>query len=636
MTIKINGATAITNSRRGVFRSVNPGSYTTANRPPGATEGDVIYDSDEKNIFIWNGTEWVGTGGGQVNNLNPAIPPFTSQSGPETIVTNNDGKVEFSLNGTNWSSSLTIPAETIYYCDWTDNILSAAHDSNYEASINVSYPNLSITQDIELELKIDKMPDPFTFDSSTGVNGLITYTSNTISPLNTINAPTAVWGSSNADNSQIAIADGDWEALPTAINTRYVNINERVRVRHTTGSLPSFEYTTTLNIGYGTSADEYETSTFTTETLDVVYDDPTLTPVSNSTISKDDQEFTISAPTGSNINHTGTDWQFASDALFTNILVESLNDSSNLLSYNLTGMSEGQTVYARARFVDASEVTSSYAVSENLNAVTLYYWRFQVRISGGGGGGGKYDGNTSNHGGGGGQGYVVFESLAPTEAATGSIQRNDGGGGVSGSGTTGGSGAFGTNGGNGTYCGGNDAHRSGGGGGGGGVKLNGALLAGVGGGGGQGSKHSNNANQVAGGSGASLPSSSGSKGLTPSGGGNNGGSPSSNPGGGQGGDSNGCRDDGKWSTGGGGGGFGAGTRGGVYGDSQGQGGGGGASWNQNIGYTNGGYKLTHAQSSNVTGSTQRLAKYKAPSTTPTNWTLVSEAGISGTIDLAGF
>jgi hypothetical protein len=64
MAIKINGATTITDSRRGVFNQVNPGAYTTANRPTGASEGDVIYDSDEKNIFIWNGTEWAGTSTG--------------------------------------------------------------------------------------------------------------------------------------------------------------------------------------------------------------------------------------------------------------------------------------------------------------------------------------------------------------------------------------------------------------------------------------------------------------------------------------------------------------------------------------------------------------------------------------------
>ena len=35
MAIKINGATVITNSRRGVFKSVNPGSYTTGWTPTG-------------------------------------------------------------------------------------------------------------------------------------------------------------------------------------------------------------------------------------------------------------------------------------------------------------------------------------------------------------------------------------------------------------------------------------------------------------------------------------------------------------------------------------------------------------------------------------------------------------------------
>lgn len=65
MAIRVNGATVITNSRRGVFRSVNPGAYATSERPPGASEGDVIYDTDEKTIYVWNGTEWVpaGTGG---------------------------------------------------------------------------------------------------------------------------------------------------------------------------------------------------------------------------------------------------------------------------------------------------------------------------------------------------------------------------------------------------------------------------------------------------------------------------------------------------------------------------------------------------------------------------------------------
>lgn len=632
MAIKINGATVITNSRRGVFRSVNPGTYPTASRPPGASEGDVIYDSDEKNIYVYNGEEWVGTGGGAINNLNPAIPPFVSQSGPETVVTNNDGKVEFSLDGNSWSNSITIPPETIYYCDWTNDILSAAHDSQYETSLDVDYPNVGASQQIELSLKIDKLPDPFTLDTSTGVNGLVTYTSNTISPLDTINAPTAIWGSSNADNAQIAIADGDWEALPTSINTRYVNRNERVRVRHTTGALPDFDYATTLNIGYGSNAGEFETSTFSTETLAVVYDNPTLTPGDNTTIDRNGQVFTISAPTGSNINHTGTDWQFASDASFTNILEESLNDSSNLLSYTLSGISEDQTVFARARFIDASGATSAYAVSENLTAKTLYFWRFQVRINGGNGGGCRYDNNNGDNGGGGGQGYVVFESQQAYSSAPGSIERYDGSGGNRGG--NGGTGAFGTNGGNGSAC--TSVHQSGGGGGGAAVRLNGTLLAGVGGGGGGGAKSSFNPQRNRGGNGASLPSANGSYGLSNDQSGGGGGISSSSGGGGGGSRNAGCRDDGKWSSGGGGGGYGGGDGGQDPGDAAGYGGTGGGSWNQSIGYTNGGYELTHAQSSPVTGSTNQVAKYRASSIDPGNWELVKQDSANGTINLGNF
>ena len=67
MAIKVNGATVITDSRRGVFRTVNPGTYTTADRPAGASEGDIIYDTDEKTILVWSGTEWVSAGSSKGN-----------------------------------------------------------------------------------------------------------------------------------------------------------------------------------------------------------------------------------------------------------------------------------------------------------------------------------------------------------------------------------------------------------------------------------------------------------------------------------------------------------------------------------------------------------------------------------------
>jgi hypothetical protein len=381
----------------------------------------VIYDSDEKNIFIWNGTEWVGTGGGQINNLNPAIPPFTSQSGPETIVTNNDGKVEFSLNGTNWSSSLTIPPETIYYCDWTDNILSAAHDSNYEASINVSYPNLSITQDIELELKIDKLPDPFEFTDLVTGNEL--YTANTVSPLSSINAPTAIWGSSDAVTPQVAIGSDDWETLPTSFNSRYVTMGERVRVRHTAGGSGDTEYSTVINIGYGEGSGEFESSTFVTKTINAFIDAPTITtPTQSQTVDVNHITVVANAATGVGFGtHNKTDWELADDAAFTDVTESSYDDETNLLQWETTdrGADDGErTQYIRCRFYGTGGQVSDWSAGRLVNSVKMYTWQVLV-TSKGGGGDHKFDGG---RGGGGGGGLVRLESSPPTLIAPGSVR----------------------------------------------------------------------------------------------------------------------------------------------------------------------------------------------------------------------
>jgi len=570
MTIKINGATAITNSRRGVFRSVNPGSYTTANRPPGASEGDVIYDSDEKNIFIWNGTEWVGTGGGQINNLNPAIPPFTSKSGPEATVTNSDGKVEFSLDGTSWVSSITIPPETIYYCDWTDDILSAAHDSNYETSINVSYPNLTITQDIELELKIDKLPDPFEFTDLVDVDSDTIYTSNTISPLNTINAPTAVWGSSNAVNAQIAIGDNSFQSIPSAPGSLYVNLNTRIRVRHTTSTSALTDYSTTLNIGYGTGAGEFETSTYTTTTLNSVVNQPTITsPGNNDFVDTEALTITSSAFNAENAGtHKSSQWQVASDSAFSNI-VEQETSTSELTSWTPSfGLSYvDQVAYVRVRHTGTlNDLTSNWSTIIQITPQQWHLWRVNVSMSGGRGSGGL----NGAQAGGGGSGSFTMETPVYSYNPPGSM------------GSSIGSTANGRNGGGGYASGGTSSDCSDGKGGGGGgstcVRYNNSVIAVVGGGGGGGRDNSGSGgggggiNQTGGAGGRYNNASGGSGGSIGTGGSSGGGSGcgfhSGNPdrrvsggsgggGGGGGGAGSGNTQD-TWEGGGGGGGGGGG------------------------------------------------------------------------------
>lgn len=58
MAIKTNGITTIEDTRKGTFRTLNVGVYTTATRPVNPLVGDTIYDTDEAKLLSWNGTEW--------------------------------------------------------------------------------------------------------------------------------------------------------------------------------------------------------------------------------------------------------------------------------------------------------------------------------------------------------------------------------------------------------------------------------------------------------------------------------------------------------------------------------------------------------------------------------------------------
>lgn len=65
MSIKISGTDAVDNNRRGIFQKVNPGVFTTSQANSlSKSEGDVIYNSNEKVLQVWNGSAWVSAGGG--------------------------------------------------------------------------------------------------------------------------------------------------------------------------------------------------------------------------------------------------------------------------------------------------------------------------------------------------------------------------------------------------------------------------------------------------------------------------------------------------------------------------------------------------------------------------------------------
>lgn len=62
MSIKINGTDVITNNRKGKFVKVNPGVFTEVERNAlTPDEGDIIYNSDNQTLEVWEGTEWLST-----------------------------------------------------------------------------------------------------------------------------------------------------------------------------------------------------------------------------------------------------------------------------------------------------------------------------------------------------------------------------------------------------------------------------------------------------------------------------------------------------------------------------------------------------------------------------------------------
>ena len=58
MAIKISGETVINDDKSAAFKSLNPGVLATGNYPTEKTVGDFFYDSDEKTLKVWTGTEW--------------------------------------------------------------------------------------------------------------------------------------------------------------------------------------------------------------------------------------------------------------------------------------------------------------------------------------------------------------------------------------------------------------------------------------------------------------------------------------------------------------------------------------------------------------------------------------------------
>lgn len=373
-------------------------------------------------------------------------------------------------------------------------------------------------------------------------------------------------------------------------------------------------------------------------TVNASIDDPIITsPSSGATgLNREAVIITVSpfSATGSAIPHVSTDWQIATDSGFTNVVQQSIGDTSNLESWITTLPSAGN-YYIRVRYNGSNNTSSNWVSLDSSVEYTDHYWhRVVIGIKAGNGASGKWDGSNTQVGGSGGSGTFYLDQVDSSSTASGSIAYHTGGS------------ASGTGGGLGYRFGGSgdadpaDKFSSGGGGGSGAVFLNGSLIAGVGGGGGGGGRSGAtefDTNSVRGGNGASLGGDqylNGSDGLayataSPGQGGSAGGA--SNGGNGQtAGDKRNC--------GGGGAGFSGGSGGsGGFNDGDTAGGGGGASFTYTLDGNISGYRMY-----NVSGGSSNafiITRYRAPYSSPTSWSQVGQfstnsGNASGTLVIA--
>lgn len=59
MAIQISGTTVINDSRKGIFSSMNAGSFSDGTRPASPSTGDIIYNTTTGKVQVWNGSAWV-------------------------------------------------------------------------------------------------------------------------------------------------------------------------------------------------------------------------------------------------------------------------------------------------------------------------------------------------------------------------------------------------------------------------------------------------------------------------------------------------------------------------------------------------------------------------------------------------
>ena len=79
MSIKVQGQVVISDDKKGLFDQVNPGVYTTAERDAlSPAVGDIVYNSQDEELQVWDGTDWgsAGSGSGSIGSPVEVLTPL--------------------------------------------------------------------------------------------------------------------------------------------------------------------------------------------------------------------------------------------------------------------------------------------------------------------------------------------------------------------------------------------------------------------------------------------------------------------------------------------------------------------------------------------------------------------------------
>ncbi len=58
MASRISGTDVVDDNKKGIFKSFNPGQYAAGSEPSNPVEGDIIYNTTDKKVYVWAGSEW--------------------------------------------------------------------------------------------------------------------------------------------------------------------------------------------------------------------------------------------------------------------------------------------------------------------------------------------------------------------------------------------------------------------------------------------------------------------------------------------------------------------------------------------------------------------------------------------------